>query len=61
MTDAEAERGVLTLAWMEQQHIQYVLNLNGWNKRQAARVLGIARSTLIAKVRKYGLTRGGGA
>ncbi|MCG2777997.1 MAG: helix-turn-helix domain-containing protein [Desulfobacterales bacterium] len=29
----------------------------GWNKKQAARRLGISRSTLYEKLRKYQITR----
>jgi DNA-binding protein Fis len=32
-----------------------VLRFTRGNKRQAALLLGIARSTLLAKIRKYGL------
>jgi len=39
----------------EKQHIAVTLRHTRGNKRQAAHILGIARSTLLAKVRKYGL------
>lgn len=39
----------------ERQHIAATLRHTRGNKRQAAHLLGIARSTLLAKVRKYGL------
>ncbi len=39
----------------EKQHIAVTLRHTRGNKRQAAHLLGIARSTLLAKVRKYGL------
>jgi DNA-binding protein Fis len=32
-----------------------VLEYTGNNRRQAALLLGVARSTLLAKIRKYGL------
>lgn len=39
----------------ERHHIAATLRHTRGNKRQAAHLLGIARSTLLAKVRKYGL------
>jgi len=39
----------------ENVHIAATLRHTRGNKRQAAHLLGIARSTLLAKVRKYGL------
>ncbi|HXI20378.1 MAG TPA: helix-turn-helix domain-containing protein [Gemmatimonadales bacterium] len=40
---------------MERRHIARTLGYTRGNKRRAAHLLGIARSTLLAKVRKYGL------
>jgi DNA-binding NtrC family response regulator len=39
----------------ERRHIALTLEHTGGNRRQAARLLGIARSTMLAKLRKYGL------
>ncbi len=39
----------------EARHIAATLRHTGGNRRQAALLLGIARSTLLAKIRKYGL------
>jgi transcriptional regulator of acetoin/glycerol metabolism len=39
----------------EKRHIAATLSHTRGNKRQAAHLLGIARSTLLAKVRKYQL------
>jgi DNA-binding NtrC family response regulator len=39
----------------EKRHIAVALRHTRGNKRQAAHLLGIARSTLLAKVRKYEL------
>jgi DNA-binding NtrC family response regulator len=39
----------------EARHIRAVLRFTGGNRRQAALWLGIARSTLLAKIRRHGL------
>ena len=43
------------LADVERRHIAGVLEFTGGNRRQAATVLGISRSTLHNKLRRYGL------
>ena len=45
-----------SLADMEKQHILETLNATGWNKSQTAGILGIERSTLDRKIRRYDLT-----
>jgi DNA-binding NtrC family response regulator len=45
---------------VERRHIARTLSYTRGNKRRAAHLLGIARSTLLAKVRKYGLDGPGG-
>jgi DNA-binding NtrC family response regulator len=40
---------------VERRHIHATLLYTGGNKRRAAQLLGIARSTLIQKVRRYGI------
>jgi DNA-binding NtrC family response regulator len=45
-----------TLDAVERRHIALTLRLTSGNKRRAAELLGIARSTLLHKVRKYGLS-----
>jgi DNA-binding NtrC family response regulator len=39
----------------ERRHIALMLRFTGGNRRRAAQLLGISRSTLLHKVRKYGL------
>ncbi|MGH7591120.1 MAG: helix-turn-helix domain-containing protein [Gemmatimonadales bacterium] len=53
MTDPAMAPGTLETA--ERRHITAMLRHTRGNKRQAAHLLGIARSTLLAKVRRYGL------
>jgi Nif-specific regulatory protein len=40
---------------MEKQHILETLTQTGWNKSRAAIILGIERSTLDRKIRRYDL------
>jgi Nif-specific regulatory protein len=40
---------------IERRHIRATLNLTGWNKSRAATILGIERSTLDRKIRRYEL------
>ena len=51
----DAER---SLADVERAHILRVLEETGWNISRAARALDIDRTTLYAKIRRYGLERG---
>jgi Nif-specific regulatory protein len=45
-----------SLADMEREHILATLRSTGWNKSQAAGILGIERSTLDRKIRRYDLS-----
>jgi Nif-specific regulatory protein len=47
-----------SLADVERQHILDTLRLTGWNKSRAANILGIERSTLDRKIRRYELIEG---
>jgi Nif-specific regulatory protein len=46
-----------TLADIERQHILATLNATSWNKSRTAAILGIERSTLDRKIRRYELRR----
>jgi transcriptional regulator of acetoin/glycerol metabolism len=48
-----------SLVEVERLAILQTLELTQWNKRAAARILGIHRPTLYNKLRKYGLWRRG--
>ena len=41
---------------MERRHILATLQSTNWNKSQTASLLGIERSTLDRKIRRYNLT-----
>ena len=45
----------MSLADIERDHILRTLNSTGWNKSRAAGILGIERSTLDRKIRRYEL------
>ena len=47
----------ISLAEMERRHISATLKSTDWNKSQAAQILGIERSTLDRKIRRYKLIR----
>jgi Nif-specific regulatory protein len=51
----EARNEPSSLADMERQHILETLTQTGWNKSRAAIILGIERSTLDRKIRRYDL------
>jgi Nif-specific regulatory protein len=45
----------MSLEEMERRHIYTTLQSTGWNKSQTASILGIERSTLDRKIRRYAL------
>jgi DNA-binding NtrC family response regulator len=49
------KREKLTLSELQKEHIIDVLNECSWNRKAAAEILGIGRSTLWRKMKKYGL------
>ncbi|REJ67785.1 MAG: FHA domain-containing protein [Planctomycetota bacterium] len=49
----------MSLAEMEQIHVLATLRATGWNKSRAASILGIERSTLDRKIRRYELVNEG--
>ena len=55
ITDAAAQPVPESLEAAEARHLAAMLRHTGGNWRKAAILLGIARSTLLAKIRKYGL------
>ncbi|MBI2890165.1 MAG: sigma-54-dependent Fis family transcriptional regulator [Nitrospirae bacterium] len=55
----EADEALLPLAEVERLHILSVLQRCGENRRETARVLGIATNTLWRKLREYGVINQG--
>lgn len=51
----EVPQNVLTLESMEKTHIKRVLDITKGNRSHAAKLLGISRVTLLAKMKKFGL------
>jgi len=58
-TDVPPPEDVLSLATVEKRHIQKVLDITGWHKVRSAQILGIDRSTLYDKIRRYNLVNRG--
>ncbi|HDP35966.1 MAG TPA: sigma-54-dependent Fis family transcriptional regulator [Candidatus Hydrogenedentes bacterium] len=52
----QKEDGIPTLAEMEARHIRYALDVLKGNQSNAAKKLGISRSTLWRKMREYNIT-----
>jgi two-component system response regulator AtoC len=49
------DRSKLSIADVEKEHIKLVLDNCNWDKQQASKVLGIAKTTLYNKIEYYGL------
>ena len=54
---AEGEFKPLSMKEIEKRHIQATMHFAKWVKREAARLLGIERSTLDRKLKTYGIER----
>ncbi len=55
--DSGKSRNHKTLGEIEKEHIIQTLNSFGWKYKTAAKYLGINRSTLYRKLKKYGITK----
>jgi len=55
--ESAARPGPMSLEELEKGHIRRVLDGCEWNISQAAKLLGIDRGTLYAKIRRYGFER----
>ncbi|MFV0436124.1 MAG: helix-turn-helix domain-containing protein [Desulfopila sp.] len=53
ITPARANRDTMTLAAIERDHIQSVLQATGGNRAQAAEILGIGIATLYRKLKQF--------
>jgi len=53
--EGDTELRVKTLSEIECDHIKKVLELCKYNRSRSSRLLGISRSTLLSKLREYGL------
>ncbi len=54
-SNGNTDRTKLSIAEVEKEHIRLVLNNCNWDKQQASKVLGIAKTTLYNKIEYYGL------
>ena len=54
-TEVEAARAAVPLAEIERRHIERTLRRHAGNRTRAAEELGIARATLINKIKLYGI------
>lgn len=54
--ESDEELSARSLANIEKQHIQRVLIETSWRRTEAAKILGINRTTLYNKIKEYGLS-----
>lgn len=54
-SDPSMARNDYSLPGVEKEHIRLTLSQCGWNRTQAARLLGISLPTLRSKIRRYGI------
>ena len=47
----------LSMADVEEEHILATLEYTGWNKSKASQILGIERSTLDRKLKRYHVSK----
>ena len=47
----------VSLEQLEREHILATLDQTGWNKSRSAQILGIERSTLDRKLKRYKVSR----
>jgi transcriptional regulator with PAS, ATPase and Fis domain len=57
MPDVCREPSGESLREVEKQHIQQILAANQWNVARSAKILGIDRSTLYSKIKRYDLRK----
>jgi len=59
MTEKEPTKFIATkkLDDVEKEHIAHVLEVNNWNIKKTAYILGVDRTTLYNKIKKYNLKK----
>jgi DNA-binding NtrC family response regulator/tetratricopeptide (TPR) repeat protein len=57
MTESQTISRILPLEEVEKKYILHALNINGWNISKTATQLGLTRTTLYEKIKKYNLTK----
>jgi len=55
--DSAGDGSLKSLAEIEKEHIERVINAHNWNKKRTIEILGVSRPTLDKKIREYGLKR----